>query len=87
MSSSRFLPKPEVIQRLAISDNGFVFDPVTGHSFTVNATGLDLLRLMARGESVEAMVSHLIEAWDVDPHMAERDLLEFAAELRKALQV
>jgi len=34
---------------LAISDTGFVFDPRTGHSYTVNSTGLTLLRGLKQG--------------------------------------
>ena len=34
---------------LAVSDTGFVFDPRTGHSYTVNSTGLALLRSLKEG--------------------------------------
>ena len=35
-----------LFQRLASSESGFVFDPVSGQSYTVNETGLALLRLL-----------------------------------------
>ena len=87
MKPNPLLPAPEAIQRLAVNDNGFVFDPVTGRSFTVNASGLALLRLMAREQDVQSIVERLTESWDVEPRVAERDLIEFAAELRKGLGV
>jgi len=39
------------IRSLAISDTGFVFDPRTGHSYSVNRTGLAVLRAMKEGRS------------------------------------
>ena len=38
-------PKQALFNRLALSGSGFVFDPVTGNSFTVNTTGLSILRI------------------------------------------
>ncbi len=31
------------LKQLAVSENGFVFDPYTGHTFTLNATGIAVL--------------------------------------------
>ena len=36
---------------LAISETGFVFDPRTGHSYSVNPTGLALLRSLKQGQT------------------------------------
>ncbi|MBF0144107.1 MAG: PqqD family protein [Magnetococcales bacterium] len=54
---------------LAVSRNGFVFDPVSGQSFTVNATGLATLELLQRGASVQETARQVSEiysvAWEV----------------------
>jgi len=84
MTPSDLLPEPALLQRLAINDSGFVFDPVSGRSFTVNASGLALLQLMMHETDAPTIVSRLGLDWELDPVQAERDLLEFAAELRKA---
>ena len=34
------------LNRLAINDEGFIFDPETGNSFTVNGTGLFIIKLL-----------------------------------------
>ncbi len=86
MTSSDILPEPSLLQRLAINDSGFVFDPVSGRSFTVNQSGYSLLQLMMEESNVSDIVEKLDEEWDIDPVQAERDLMEFAAELRKAFQ-
>lgn len=77
-------PKAEVLNRLALSDSGFVFDPVTGNSFSLNATGLAIVRRLQRGESLERIVETLQDEFEVEPRTAERDLIEFATLLRGA---
>jgi hypothetical protein len=49
---------------LAISDTGFVFDPRTGHSYTVNSTGLALLRSLKQGFDVTSAQEQLEGAFD-----------------------
>lgn len=76
--------KPDVLRRLALSDSGFVFDPLSGASFTVNATGLALIRLLqeeGRGDIGE-IVAELRDIYEVDASTAERDMIEFAGVLR-----
>ncbi len=70
------------IERLAVSKNGFVFDPATGNSYTVNSTGLFILNLLREGKSEEDIVSALVENFDVSQEEARRDLLDFLEQLR-----
>jgi len=49
---------------LAISDTGFVFDPRTGHSYTVNATGLAILRSLKQGLAPLQFEGALRESFD-----------------------
>ena len=49
---------------LAISDTGFVFDPRTGHSYTVNSTGLALLRSLKQGLDVASAQEQLEGAFE-----------------------
>ncbi|EGV51531.1 hypothetical protein Rifp1Sym_bf00040 [endosymbiont of Riftia pachyptila (vent Ph05)] len=84
MKPSETLPNPVLLQRLAINESGFIFDPVSGRSFTVNESGLALLHLMMQEMSVTGIIEELADEWDLEPRQAERDLLDFSAELRKA---
>jgi PqqD family protein of HPr-rel-A system len=68
---------------LAVSDSGFVFDPLTGHTFTVNLTGLALLTALKQGLSLEEATRRLRE--EFEPEGGEdiaRDVEEFVARLR-----
>lgn len=80
------LAKPDVLMRLALSDNGFVFDPVTGNSFTVNGTGLSILKRLQHETDLARIVASLCDEFDVDPLAAERDVIEFANLLRNAFK-
>jgi hypothetical protein len=70
------------LQRLAISESGFVFDPASGHNFTVNETGLTILRLVQKDNHLENLLDNLDKLYDVPSRELERDVLEFAGVLR-----
>jgi len=79
------LPDAKSLERLAVSESGFVFDPVSGHSFTVNETGLSILRALQQDRHLDALRAGLLEEFDVDETTLERDLLEFLGSLRGQL--
>lgn len=79
-------PDPAVVARLALSDSGFVFDPVTGRSYTVNATGLAVLRTLGKAAGLADVLDAVGAAFDGDPATIERDVIEFAAQLRSQLK-
>jgi len=70
------------ISRLAISDEGFIFDPETGTSFTVNSTGLFILKCLKEGLTEEEILSKVCSEFDVSEEEAKRDLLDFLDQLR-----
>jgi len=75
-------PSLSNLQRLAISESGFVFDPVSGHNFTVNETVLSILRLLQKATDVEPLLSQLSKVYEAPQRDIERDVLEFAGVLR-----
>lgn len=79
-------PKQALLTRLALSDSGFVFDPVTGNSFTVNTSGLAILRLLQKYEDWSEIISMLQTEFEVIYSVAERDVIEFATALRSAFK-
>ena len=77
------LPSAQSIHRLAISESGFVFDPMSGHHFTVNETGLEILRLLQKEQDLDALLAKLAREYSASPKELERDVLEFAGMLRR----
>ena len=72
-----------VLRRLAVSESGFVFDPVTGNSFTANDSGLVLIKLLQEDMNIEDVVSSLTSRFEVESREAERDVRDFVALLAK----
>lgn len=80
--NSSLFPPLASLQRLAISESGFVFDPASGHNFTVNETGLSILRQLQKSIELEPLLERLANEYDVPTRELERDVQEFASVLR-----
>lgn len=70
-------------KNIALSDTGFVFDPSTGDSFTVNPIGLEIIRYLKEGKSPEEIRQALTEAYDTDAVNIEKDYADFVNMLHK----
>jgi hypothetical protein len=66
---------------IALSENGFVFNPSTGDSFTMNNTGREVLVLIKEGKNIDQIADLMIERYDVDRVTLERYLGDFVNEL------
>jgi hypothetical protein len=65
IGEQELLPDAKCLERLAVSESGFVFDPVSGHSFTVNETGLSILRTLQQDRHLDTLRAALREEFDV----------------------
>ncbi|MDQ7002586.1 MAG: PqqD family peptide modification chaperone [Ghiorsea sp.] len=79
------LPAKEVLQRLALNDSGFVFDPVSGLSFTANPVALFVLRHLQHQDDLAILFETVETEFDVSRSEAERDLTDFFAQIRKLI--
>jgi hypothetical protein len=71
------------LQNLAISPTGFVFDPRSGTTFTVNATGRIMLEGMRDGMNLEELIGAVSSAFDSAGADLRRDVLEYARMMRQ----
>ena len=71
------------IKDLAINESGFVFNPYTGESFSVNSTGYEILRLLRKDLSQEEIVNELTGIFDISKDQAEKDVIDFLNMLEK----
>ena len=62
---------------IAISDNGFVFDPVTGESFSLNPIGVEILSLYKDGNSKNVIIEVLLNKYDVPEIELEKSISDF----------
>jgi len=68
---------------LAVSESGFIFDPVTGHSYTANGTGLKILELLKSGKEVDEIKSALLDEFEATEDEVTVDINDFIENLKK----
>lgn len=69
---------------LAVSDRGFVFDPYTGITYSLNESGQRMLDGLKRGLPRKAIVDELREGFEIgDDEDPDRDLAEFVLQLKR----
>lgn len=70
-------------KNLAISETGFVFDPSTGDSYTLNTTGLEILQMLREGKSQEMIIQRMTADYDVDANTFDRYYYDFTGMLKQ----
>lgn len=70
-------------KNIATSDEGFLFNPTTGDSFSTNKIGAEIINLLKQDLSVQDIIVELADSYDVDTLLLERDLEEFTALLKE----
>jgi hypothetical protein len=66
---------------IVISENGFMFNPSTGDSYTLNNTAREILILVKDGKSVEEIGKLIKEKYEIDVAILERYLVDFVNDL------
>lgn len=64
-------------KNLALSDTGFVFNPSTGDSYSVNPIGLEILRLLKENKSEKEIIRQLLQNYQTDLETVEKDYYDF----------
>lgn len=73
----------KIKNNIAVSENGFVFNPASGESFTTNQVGLEMLNLLRKGTKKEAIIAAITEKYDADASLIEHDLNDFSEMLKQ----
>ena len=68
---------------IALSETGFLFDPNSGESFSVNASGKEVIKLIADGKDLESIAKEIIGKYDIDTSTFNRYMDDFAHSLRR----
>ncbi len=67
----------KINENLAISESGFLFNPSTGESFTVNPIGAEIIEKLKVGKSEEEILNELHDTYEIDKKSLQKDLLDF----------
>ncbi len=69
-------------KNIAVSESGFVFDPTTGDSFSLNKIGLEIIELLKQGKTDVEIVPGLLEKYDIDKGSLDKYYYDFIAMLQ-----
>lgn len=69
----------KIKKNIAISDTGFIFNPSTGESFSVNPIGVDIIKMMKEGKSKEEIKKYILDKFQTDEATFERDYYDFVS--------
>lgn len=72
----------KLIKKLAVSEDGFIFNSATGESFTTNEVGTEIINQLKNTSNKDEILKTLEEIYDTDKLSLEKNLDEFLSHLR-----
>ena len=70
-------------KNIAISESGFVFDPSTGDSYSLNPVGVDIITHLKDLKSEDELVRELLKKYDADKPTIEKNIHDFMDMLKQ----
>jgi len=67
----------KVNRNLAISENGFVFNPTTGDSFSINELGVFIINKIKEGKTKNEILEAIAQDYNAEKSTIEKDFNEF----------
>lgn len=69
-------------KNIATSEDGFIFNPGTGDSFSTNEIGSDIISMLKDEQALPSIIASICQKYDVDQPQFEKDLDDFIAQLK-----
>ena len=70
-------------KNIAISNTGFVFNPTTGDSYSINQVGQEILGHLGENRSKDDIISLMTTQYDIDAPSLEKYFFDFISMLRQ----
>lgn len=70
-------------KKIAISETGFIFNPATGDSYSMNPIATEILEMIKKDMSEEEIKNNLLEKYDVSKSVLFKSYDEFIGTLKK----
>lgn len=71
-------------KNIATSENGFIFNPATGDSFSGNAMASEILLAMKNGDTEAQIKEHLLQKYEVSATQLNHDWEDWILQLKEA---
>ena len=72
----------KIKSNIAVSETGFVFDPTSGESYSINPVGQEILEQLKDGRSAEEISKAMTAEYEVDAASFEKYYYDFIGMLR-----
>ena len=72
----------KIKKNIAISESGYVFNPSSGESFTVNPIGIELVNMIREEKTFEEISKTLLTKYNTDSDTFEKDYHDFIGFLK-----
>ncbi len=73
----------QIKKNIAVSETGFVFNPTTGDSYSINQVGQEILAYLGEKKSAAEITSLMTTAYDIDPPSFEKYFYDFISMLKQ----
>lgn len=70
-------------KNIAVSDSGFVFNPTTGESYSVNPIGVEIIEMLKQEKSIDEICQVLISRYNADIVTIDKDVSDFINMLKQ----
>jgi hypothetical protein len=73
----------QIRKNIAVSETGFVFNPTTGDSYSINQVGQEILSCLGKNKTPDEITSLMTAEYDIDPSSFEKYFYDFISMLRQ----
>jgi hypothetical protein len=73
----------KIKRNVAVSESGYVFNPATGESFTINPIGIEIFNMIKNEKSNEEISKTILLKYGTDEDTFEKDFHDFAEVLKQ----
>lgn len=69
-------------KNIATSEEGFIFNPGTGDSFSTNPIGVEIIMLLKEEKPFNVIIETICAKYEVEEHQFEKDLDDYVSQLK-----
>ena len=73
----------QIKKNIAVSETGFVFDPTSGESYSINGEGQEIMALLKDGKTPEEISEVMCGEYEIDKAGFEKYFYDFIGMLRQ----
>ncbi len=73
----------KIKSNIAVSDSGFLLNPSTGESFSLNPMGVKMIKMMNEGKDFSEIEQEIMKEYDVSSSMFDKDFQDFIGVLKQ----